>query len=116
MPLAGEEIFAIEDIPPNTKFVIYGGHILNSDESQKQDKQQRQSNVKKKASYLVILKAGTTGSFDTFTSFVEHGLTSQWSLNPQRSSEERWGTRSTISLTHQQNLFSLTQLGVYMHK
>ena len=49
LPLAGEGLFAREDIPPDTVFVLYSGHILNSVEmenfKQEETKANRRDNI-----------------------------------------------------------------------
>ena len=44
LPSAGEGLFAREDIPPDTVFVLYSGHILTSVEMDNFRKEEREAN------------------------------------------------------------------------
>ena len=44
LPLAGEGLFAREDIPPDTVFVLYSGHILTSEEMENFRKEEGEAN------------------------------------------------------------------------
>ena len=46
LPLAGEGLFAREDIPQDTVFVLYSGHILNSVEMEAFKQEETEANVR----------------------------------------------------------------------